>query len=198
MKKHSLIIIILIVCSLLFLNGCGLNPKNNPGVSTTSQQTAEPKLTIGSSKTSPKDGMVMLFVPAGEFQMGYADGKADEQPVHTVYLDAFWIDQTEITNQEYLLCVKAGACNQPVQGAHTALRVDSSTHEIYYGNPEFNDYPVLYVNHIQADEYCHWAGRRLPTEAEWEKAARGTDGRLYPWGNELPNETLLNFQWQYW
>jgi eukaryotic-like serine/threonine-protein kinase len=192
MKKQSLIIVLTLI-SLFFVNGCSFNKTNNSGILTTSLQTTTPELAAGSSKVSPKDGMVMLYVPAGEFQMGYADGKADEQPVHTVYLDGFWIDQTEITNREYLLCVEAGVCNQPVQGAHTALRVDSSTREVYYGNPEFNDYPVLYVNHIQADEYCHWAGRRLPTEAEWEKAARGTDGRLYPWGNEPPNETLLNY-----
>jgi len=155
--------------------------------------TPTPELSIGSSKISPKDGMLMLYVPAGEFEMGYADGKADEIPVHTVYLDAFWIDQTEITNRMYLFCVKEGVCTQPVQGAHTALRVDSSTREVYYGNPEYYDYPVIFVNHAQADEYCRWAGRRLPTEAEWEKAARGTDGRLYPWGNEPPNKTLLNY-----
>ncbi len=139
------------------------------------------------------DGMVMLYVPAGEFEMGYENGKADESPVHSVYLDAFWIDQTEITNRMYLMCVEDGICTQPVQGAHTALRQDSSTREFYYGNPEFNDYPVIFVNHAQAEEYCRWARRRLPTEAEWEKAARGTDGRLYPWGNEPPNETLLNY-----
>ena len=84
-------------------------------------RTPTPELTIGSSKTSPKDGMLMLYVPAGEFEMGYAEGKADEMPVHTVYLDAFWIDQTEITNRMYLLCVEEGVCTQPVQGAHTAL-----------------------------------------------------------------------------
>jgi len=194
MKKQLRPIIISLYISLL-VSACNANitPGNEQAADDARASTATPELTIGSSKVSPNDGMMMLYVPAGEFEMGYADGKADEMPVHTVYLDAFWIDQTEITNRMYLLCVEVGVCNQPVQGAHTALRHDSSTHEFYYGNPEFNDYPVIFVNHAQAEEYCRWTGRRLPTEAEWEKAARGTDGRLYPWGNEPPNETLLNY-----
>ena len=194
MKKFETSILISLCLSLLG-GACNadLIQGNEQAVGESPASTATPELTVGSSKISAKDGMLMLYVPAGEFEMGYSEGKEDEKPVHTVYLDAFWIDQTEITNRMYLKCVEEGVCNQPVQGAHTALRVDSSTHEVYYGNPEFYDYPVIYVNHIQADIYCRWAGRRLPTEAEWEKAARGTDGRLYPWGNEPPNETLLNY-----
>jgi formylglycine-generating enzyme required for sulfatase activity len=193
--KNNGKITILLIGVIVFANACNVNQKPDlKKVGPTAQvQNTEAELTIGSSKISPQDGMVMFYVPAGEFEMGYADGKADEKPVHTVYLDAFWIDQTEITNGKYLMCVAAGACNQPVQGAHTALRVDSSTRDFYYGNPEYNEYPVAYANRTQAEEYCRWAGRRLPTEAEWENAARGTDGRLYPWGNEPPNETLLNY-----
>lgn len=185
--------ILIPICFILIISACG----SNTGFSSKKEEKAEltptPGLTIGSSKVSDKDGMLMLYVPAGEFEMGYADGKDDEKPVHTVYLDAFWIDQTEITNKMYYLCVDAGVCTQPFQGAYKGLRVDSSTREVYYGNPEYDDYPVIYVNHMQADIYCRWAGRRLPTEAEWEKAARGTDGRLYPWGNESPNEMLANY-----
>ncbi|MDP2965908.1 MAG: SUMF1/EgtB/PvdO family nonheme iron enzyme [Pelolinea sp.] len=150
-------------------------------------------MTIGSSKTSPNDGMVMVYVPAGEFEMGYEDGKANEKPVHSVYLDTFWIVQTEVTNGKYLICLADGICTQPVQGAHRALRHNSSSRDFYYGNLGYNDYPAVYMNRAQAEEYCRWAGKRQPTEAEWEKAARGTDGRLYPWGNEPPNETLLNY-----
>jgi formylglycine-generating enzyme required for sulfatase activity len=130
--------------------------------------------------------MVMVYVPAGEFTMGSDSGKSDEQPVHTVYLDAFWIDRTEVTNAMYALCVASGDC-QPL------INSSSWTRSSYYGNPEFNDYPVIYVDWNMANDYCTWAGRRLPTEAEWEKAARGTDERTYPWGNDATNANLLNY-----
>jgi len=139
---------------------------------------------------SPKDGMTLMYVPAGNFLMGSANSdpyaQANEMPQHTVYLDAFWIDQTDVTNAMYAKCVSASACPQP-----TKLR--SYTHSSYYGNSQFDNYPVIYVTWDDATAYCKWAVRRLPTEAEWEKAARGTDGRIYPWGNEPPNSNLLNY-----
>ncbi|MCD6356247.1 MAG: formylglycine-generating enzyme family protein [Anaerolineaceae bacterium] len=155
--------------------------------------STEVKLEAGAQKVSPIDGMVMLYVPAGEYEMGYAGGIDTEKPVHTVYIDAFWIDQTEVTNEKYIMCVKAGVCTHPKQGAHLELRDSSATREFYYGSEEYANYPAIYVNYSQAVEYCRWAGRRLPTEAEWEKAARGTDGRIYPWGNEEPSPALLNY-----
>ncbi|MBK8782163.1 MAG: SUMF1/EgtB/PvdO family nonheme iron enzyme [Anaerolineales bacterium] len=117
----------------------------------------------------------MVYVPAGEFTMGSDDSDA---PIHTVYLDAFWIDQTEVTNKQYKACVDAGTCEPP-------SNTSSDTHPSYYGNPEFDNYPVIYVNWDKANRYCKvWTGTggSLPTEAQWEKAARGTDARTYPWG----------------
>jgi formylglycine-generating enzyme required for sulfatase activity len=144
----------------------------------------------GQTWRSPVDGMSMVCVPAGEFLMGSpdADKYADnaEKPRHSVYLDSFWIDRTEVTNAMYALCVQAGVCRQ-----HT--KTHSDTRGKYYGNPQYDDYPVIYVDWDDANAYCQWAGRQLPSEAQWEKAARGTDGRIYPWGSAEPNSSLLNF-----
>jgi formylglycine-generating enzyme required for sulfatase activity len=121
-----------------------------------------------------KDGSVMVYVPAGKFWMG-SDEYNNERPQHEVTLDAFWIDRTEVTNRQYQLCVADGACSLPSKS-------ESYTRDSYYSNPGFDDYPVIYVDWNQAVTYCRWADKRLPTEAEWEKAARGTDKRNYPWG----------------
>ena len=146
---------------------------------------------IGSSLTSPLDGMVMVYVPAGSFLMGFSGGYPDEQPEHTVALDAFWIDKTEITNGAYEMCVKAGVCKAPSR--RTSNGIDA-----YYGNAQYVIYPVIFVSWMDAQSYCNWAGLRLPTEAEWEKAARGIDGRLYPWGNTPPDKSLANFDHNIW
>ncbi len=124
-----------------------------------------------------KDGMTLIFVPEGNFIMGGND-KSEQKPIHTVYLDSFWIDQTEVTNKQYAACVSDRGCSIPAN-------ISSSTRANYYGNSEFDNFPVIYVNWHQAKAYCLWAGRDLPTEAQWEKAARGTDGRLYPWGDDI-------------
>jgi formylglycine-generating enzyme required for sulfatase activity len=126
--------------------------------------------------------MTQLFVPAGLVKMGGMDilMENDELPAHDVTLGAFWIDQVEVTNGMYALCVEAGTCRPPV-------KVNSDNRDEYFGNSEFRDYPVVYVTWYDANAYCQWAGRRLPTEAEWERAARSDDMRNYPWGNELPN-----------
>ena len=140
---------------------------------------------IGNTWTRPADGMVMVYVPEGNFTMGTTE-KPAEQPIHQVYLDAYWIDRTEVTNALYAKCVEAGKCLPPELN-------NSITHPSYYGNPQYSDYPVIYVNWKQAQAYYEWSGARLPTEAQWEKAERGTDGRLYPWGNALPTKDLENF-----
>jgi serine/threonine-protein kinase len=143
------------------------------------------------AQISDTDGMALLYVHASEFTMGSNADRINEKPPHTVYLDAYYIDQTEVTNAMFAKCVQAGACQSPDA-------TFSSTRGNYYGNPLFDKYPVIKVSWNDANTSCHWAGRRLPTEAEWEKAARGDDGRTYPWGNEAPNwpaSSRLNFHY---
>jgi len=125
--------------------------------------------------------MVMVYVPGGTFQMGSNDGDSNEQPVHEVTLYSFWIDRTEVTNAQYARCVEDGKCSTPSD-------LSSYARDSYYV-----DYPVIYVSWDDANDYCTWADAQLPTEAQWEYAARGSEGRKYPWGNEQPNAQLLNY-----
>ena len=147
-------------------------------------------LDVGSTWVSHEDGMTMMYVPAGEFSMGSNKGSSNEQPIHIVYLDAYWIDQTEVTNAMYAKCVEAGKCIPPrLQGSYTR--------DSYYGNSSFADYPVINVTWYDAQAYCGWRGDRLPTEAEWEKAAGWDDDkkepRIYPWGDTI-NCSFANYR----
>lgn len=123
-------------------------------------------------------GIPMRLVPGGVFTMGSNNGLDDERPIHQVYLDAYYIDKYEVTNAFYEACVKANVCSPPHD-------FGALTHSNYYGNPEFDTYAVINVDWYQAKTYCEWRNGRLPTEAEWEKAARGTDERTYPWGEGI-------------
>jgi formylglycine-generating enzyme required for sulfatase activity len=144
---------------------------------------------LGDTKLSAKDEMTLVYIPAGKFTRGAGDSDKvaydSEKPQNSIDLNAFWIDRTEITNAMYARCVNASVCRPPQS-------YESSISNRYYGNPQFDNYPVINITWQDAKNYCQWAGRRLPTEAEWEKAARGTDARVYPWGNEF-GKGLTNF-----
>lgn len=135
-------------------------------------------------------GSRMILIPEGIFRMGEDESDSrDRQPSHLVRLDAYYIDETEVTNGEYAQCVAAGACEPPASS-------NATFHESYFGDPAFDDYPVIFVRWYDAEAFCQWREARLPSEAEWEKAA-GFDPiesirYLYPWGDAF-DSTRLNF-----
>ncbi len=136
-------------------------------------------------KITGEDGAPMVLVPAGEFTMGSNDGSDDEKPVHQVYLDAYYLDKYEVTVKQYAKFLEATGFNGPPMWP----TMDQPSHQ---------KRPIVNVDWSDASNYCEWAGKRLPTEAEWEKAARGTDGRIYPWGNEPPNTLRANYGQEKW
>jgi formylglycine-generating enzyme required for sulfatase activity len=151
--------------------------------------TTTPTLVPPVTRLSSIDGMPQVFIPQGALRMGGLDVHAenDELPDHVIRMHAFWIDQLEVTNGMYGLCVQAGICRLP-------QKTSSPSRASYFANPEFQDYPVMQIAWADARSYCEWAGRRLPSEAEWERAARGDDLRTYPWGDEPPSERYANFK----
>ncbi len=134
-----------------------------PPTSTTVPTDTAQALRGGETRTSPVDGMVQVYIPSG---------------------GGFWIDQVEVTNSMYRLCVSAGRCSQPYQDSYGFFE--------QYNSSNYGNYPVVYISQPMASAYCSWAGRRLPTSQEWESAARGTDGRTYPWGNTPPDGSQSN------
>ncbi|MBN1449596.1 MAG: SUMF1/EgtB/PvdO family nonheme iron enzyme [Anaerolineales bacterium] len=158
----------------------------------TIQPTGEPTSTPPAAETPLPDEIEdskkvpMRLIPAGEFTMGSNEtGDAASRPSHTVYVEAFYIDKYEVTNEMYDACAYAVECRRPRSSG-------SVTRSTYYNNPVFANYPVLYVDWSMAVAYCEWRGARLPTEAEWEKAARGTDERVYPWGTPIIDCSYAN------
>lgn len=143
------------------------------------------------SASKEPDPVPMVTIPAGEFLMGSPEGRGrpDEWPQRPVFLDAFQIDQVEVTNERYMQFVKATG-HRPPPNPYGPGNLQSIK--------GIEQLPVVQTTWYDANAYCNWAKKRLPTEAEWEKAARGTDGRLYPWGNEPPTSRRANFdrEWE--
>ena len=156
----------------------------------TPTNTEEPVNQPISLEVNPVDGAEFVLVPAGEFLMGSEPGKdpyfwGAEGPEHTVYLDEYWIYRSEVTNGMYQACVEEQKCPRP-QYLNSVDVAD------YYGNPEYDDYPVIHVTFAHAQAYCNWVGGKLPSEAQWEKAARGSEGYMFPWGDDTPDADLVN------
>lgn len=141
----------------------------------------EPEYVIEESIVTTPAGTehVQVFVPASTFTMGSSDGPANARPAHEVMLDAFYIDKYEVTNAQYLAYVEATGSERP-----QFIRDDG------FDQP---DQPVVGLVWYQARDYCQWAGLQLPSEAQWELAAAGTDGRVFPWGDAPADESLCNF-----
>jgi len=152
-----------------------------------SQDKAKPKVKASSKDKAKKLGMVV--VPAGEFIRGSEKGHPAEKPVKKIYLDEFWIDIYEVTVDEYFRCVKVGNCERPKEGGPAC-----SGNVVNWEKKGRGNHPINCVTAFNAEVFCKWAGKRLPTEAEWEKAARGTDGRTYPWGEAKAdcNRAVMN------
>ncbi len=166
---------ILCVILAIALGGCASVSSDSPEIKDLTITRKADLQEIGKSKVSPSDGMNLVYVPSGDFLMGTEIGLTDEQPIHKVYLDSYWVDQTEVTNSMYASCVEAGACEKP--------NVVS-----FYQDSAYANHPVEFVSWQNASRYCAWVDRRLPTEAEWEKVAAwdpyNNQQRVYPWGDQ--------------
>lgn len=218
-KKLSLVSIPLFIAAIVFSACASKTPtaaptaKAQPVETATTAPTASPTAipptptAAITTQTSLKDGMTMVFVSAGEFLMGapVGAGEDDEAPQHMVNLDAYWIDQTEVTNAMFSAFIADTSYKTDAEKKGRSNVIINSQFEETKGadwqhpqGPSSNlsdleNHPVVHVSWNDAAAYCKWAGRRLPTEAEWEKAARGTEGQDYPWGNASESGKLVNF-----
>jgi formylglycine-generating enzyme required for sulfatase activity len=156
----------------------------------TKTSTLAPTTTFLEEQIIDDKGITMRLVPVGTFMMGIKDGT--DNPIHEIYLDSYYMDIYEVTNAAYKKCVDSGVCKLP-----SDTKYDSSTYTSKYGDPNYEQHPVVYVDWEMAKKYCEWRNARLPTEAEWEKAARGTDGRTYPWGEDVSCDKANAFSGSY-
>jgi formylglycine-generating enzyme required for sulfatase activity len=186
-----------LIVSLLLVTGCG--PPAQPTPSTPAEATAAPSevtptpvmilptptplpppptpTPIPIPTEEKRERSLMVTIPAGEFTMGNDQGREEERPAHTVFVDAFEMDLFEVTNEDFAKFVdETGYVTEAEKAA------DGATWRTRGEGKE--RHPVVEVSWSDAVAYCQWLGKRLPTEAEWEKAARGTEGLIYPWGNE--------------
>ncbi|GAB4499844.1 MAG: hypothetical protein OHK003_17410 [Anaerolineales bacterium] len=189
MKKN----ILFLLTWTILLAACGgqtqpaANPTEEPVTTSQTESSPEPTELVevqlepqAGETRSYVDGSTIVYIPAGEFSMGVQNGI--DNPEHVVSTNGFWIYATEVTKSQYDVCVATGACAPPAA-------VNTSIPE----NPLLGIHPITNVTHQQAQAYCQWANGRLPTEAEWEKAARAPEWTIYPWGNEAPSCTLVNY-----
>lgn len=142
----------------------------------------------------PQDDSPMVLVPTGDFLLGLDDPPGPEEssiesPAHTVYLEAFWIDRYEVTNERFSRFIAAGGYQTRQFWTNAGWQwvlTQQVSAPLYWNRPDFGlpQHPVVAVTWYEAYAYCLWSGKRLPTEAEWEKAARGPDARRYPWGDD--------------
>jgi formylglycine-generating enzyme required for sulfatase activity len=193
------IIVIGMACALTQTVGDISNPEKLTGAPKPGKPPA--RANIGDTWTSKADGMTLVYVPAGTFLMGAREfdefANQDEMPMREVDLNGFWIDQTEVTNAMYAKFLTTEGNGQDVGMAWYEFNSPDAVISVF--GPDwvvedgYEDHPVYEVTWYGAQAYCEWVGRRLPTEAEWEKAARGTTGQIYPWGNDAPNCGLVNF-----
>ena len=200
-RKSNTWLLVLVVF-VLVIQACSAGEKREMQETAQAEDalTINATLEVGPTQISPKDGMEMVYVQEGEFFMGakVAETRVTdwERPYHLVRLDSYWIDKTEASNAMFAAFVEeSGYVTDAEKAGWGYVWTEDGRKEMegaYWMNPRgpgssidgIEDHPVMLVSWNDAAAYCEWAGRRLPTEAEWEKAARGIDGRFYPWGNE--------------